>query len=430
MTGSVILLVVLIALNAVFASAEIAVISMNDKRLKWLAEEGDKRAVKLASLTEQPARFLATIQVAITLAGLLSSAFAADNFAGPIVEWLLAMGVRLPVGTLKNIVVVLITLLLAYFNLVFGELVPKRIAMKRSESLALSMAGMLAAISRLFAPLVSLLTVSTNGMLWLLGFREGSEEEKLTEEEILMILEEGNEQGLLDAQETEIIQNVFELGDISCEQLCTHRMDVIALDEEESAEHWETVIHEHRHTYYPVYRESKDHITGLLDARDYYRLQKKTREEVFTYAVRPAYFVPEEIKAATLLRNMRQEKKYFAILIDEYGGMTGIVTAHDLIEALVGTLPEEETVEEKDILPIRENLWKIRGDAEIAEINEQLGVTLPDTSWETFNGFLYQLLGRVPEEGETLQCTYKNLEIQIDCVKKHRIEEATVQLVQ
>lgn len=430
MTGSIILLVVLIALNAVFASAEIAVISMNDKRLKWLAEEGDKRAVKLTSLTEQPARFLATIQVAITLAGLLSSAFAADNFAGPIVEKLFAMGVRLPAGTLKNIVVVLITLLLAYFNLVFGELVPKRIAMKRSESLALSMAGMLAAISRLFAPLVALLTVSTNGVLWLLGFREGSEEEKLTEEEILMILEEGNEQGLLDAQETEIIQNVFELGDISCEQLCTHRMDVIALEEEEPAEQWEAVIHAHRHTYYPVYRESKDHITGLLDARDYYRLQEKTREEVFKYAVRPAYFVPEEIKAATLLRNMRQKKKYFAILIDEYGGMTGIVTAHDLIEALVGTLPEEEAVEEKDILPIRENLWKIRGDAEIGEINELLGVALPDTSWETFNGFLYQLLGRVPEDGETLQCTYNNLEIQIDCVKKHRIEEATVQLVQ
>ncbi len=332
-------------------------------------------------------------------------------------------------GTIKNIVVVLITLLLAYFNLVFGELVPKRIAMKRSERLALSMAGMLAAISRLFAPLVALLTVSTNGMLWLLGFRESSEEEKLTEEEILMILEEGNEQGLLDAQETEIIQNVFELGDISCEQLCTHRMDVIALDEEEPAEQWEAVIHERRHTYYPVYRESKDHITGLLDARDYYRLPKKTKEEIFASAVRPAYFVPEEIKAATLLRNMRQKKKYFAILIDEYGGMTGIVTAHDLIEALVGTLPEEETVEEKGILPIRENLWKIRGDAEIGEINELLGVALPDTSWETFNGFLYQLLGRVPEDGETLQCTYKNLEIQIDCVKKHRIEETTVQLV-
>ena len=429
MVGSIILLVILVMLNAIFAGAELAVVSMNDKKLKRMVEDGDKRAIKLAALTEQPARFLSTIQIAITLSGLLSSAFAADNFAGPVVDAMLKAGVAIPADSLKNIVVVLITLILAYFNLVFGELVPKRIAMKKSESIALSMAGMLYAISKIFSPIVALLTVSTNGTLRLLGLHGGDDEEKLTEEVILMMLEEGNEQGILDEQETEIIQNVFEMGDISCQQICTHRMDVIALDEEDSLETWAQVIQEHRHTYYPVYKESKDHISGLLDARDYFRLKEKTVGTVAEFAIKPAYFVPEEIKADTLLRDMRQKKKYFAVLIDEYGGMTGIITAHDLIEALVGSLPDEEAEEQVEISRIKENLWSVSGDAEIDEINEVLGVSLPDVKCDTFNGFLYQLLGRIPEDGETINCSYENLEIRVKKVEKHRIVEAEVYVV-
>ena len=390
-----------------------------------MVEEGDKRAIKLAALTEQPARFLSTIQIAITLSGLLSSAFAADNFAGPVVERLIKSGVSIPVDTLKNIVVIIITLILAYFNLVFGELVPKRIAMKKSESIALSMAGMLYAIARICSPIVALLTASTNGILRILGLNGGDDGEKLTEEVILMMLEEGNEQGILDEQETEIIQNVFEMGDISCQQICTHRMDVVALDEEDSLEEWERIIDENRHTYYPVYKESKDDMRGLLDARDYYRLKDRSRESVIEHAVKAAYFVPQEIKAGTLLRRMRQEKKYFAVLIDEYGGMTGIVTAHDLIEALVGSLPDEE-VEQIEILQIKEGIWKICGDALISEVNEALNVNLPNTCCETFNGFLYQLLDRIPEDGESFCCTFNNLEIKVSKVKKHRILEAEV----
>ena len=430
MIGSIILLVILVMLNAIFAGAELAVVSMNDKKLKRMVEEGDKRAIKLAALTKQPARFLSTIQIAITLSGLLSSAFAADNFAGPVVDGLIKAGVTIPADTLKNIVVVLITLILAYFNLVFGELVPKRIAMKKSESIALSMAGMLHAISKIFSPIVALLTASTNGILCILGLQGGDDEEKLTEEVILMMLEEGNEQGILDEQETEIIQNVFEMGDISCQQICTHRMDVIALDEEDSLDTWGQIIQEHRHTYYPVYKENKDHISGLVDARDYFRLKEITAETVAEYAVKPAYFVPEEIKADTLLRDMRQKKKYFAVLIDEYGGMTGIITAHDLIEALVGSLPDEEAEEQAVIVKLKENLWSVSGDAEIDEVNETLGICLPDTKCDTFNGFLYQLLGRIPEDGETVECACDNLKIKVKRVEKHRIVEAEVRIVE
>lgn len=426
MIGSIILLIVLILLNAIFAGAEIAVVSMNDKKLKRMVEEGDRRAIKLAALTEQPARFLSTIQIAITLSGLMSSAFAADNFAGPVVDILMKAGISMSAASLKNIVVVLITLILAYFNLVFGELVPKRIAMKKSESIALALAGMLYGISKVCAPVVSLLTVSTNGILKLLGLHGGDDEEKLTEEAILMMLEEGNEQGIIDEQETEIIQNVFEMGDISSQQICTHRMEVVALNEEDSLAVWDKVIYEHKYTYYPVYKESKDHISGLLDARDYLRLTEKTMENVMNNAVKPVYFVPEEIKAAALLRDMRHKKKYFAVLIDEYGGMTGIVTAHDLIEALVGSLPEEESEEPPAICELGERVWKISGDAELDDISYVLNVNLKEFNCDTFNGFMYEILERIPEDGETIECTYKNMNIHVLEVRKHRIAEARV----
>lgn len=429
MVGSIVLLVVLIALNGVFAAAELAVVSMNDKKLKRMVEEGDRRALKLAALTEQPAKFLSTIQIAITLSGLMSSAFAADNFAGPIVDALIKAGMTISADSLKNIVVIVITLILAYFNLVFGELVPKRIAMKKSEGIALSIAGMLYSISRICAPIVALLTASTNGILRLIGLHGADDGEKLTEEAILMMLEEGNEQGILDEQETEIIQNVFEMGDISCEQICTHRMDVDALDEEDLFEGRKELMLKNKHTYYPVYKDSKDHISGILDSRDYLRLADRTKENVLKYAIKPAYFVPEEIKAATLLRDMRQKKKYFAVLIDEYGGMTGIITAHDLIEVLVGSLPDEESEEEVQIYKIRENLWRISKDAELDEISDALNINFPDTQCGTFNGLMYNLLGRIPEDGEQINCTYGNLNIYINKVEKHRIVEAQIEIM-
>ena len=252
MIGAVILQVVLIALNAVFASAEIAVISMNETKLKKMAEDGNKKAIKLSKLTEQPARFLSTIQVAITMAGLLGSAFAAENFAGPVVDALVSLGIHAPEKVMRSVVVLLITVILAYFNLVFGELVPKRIAMKKTEAMALGMSGMLYAVSKAFAPLVFLLTVSTNGVLRLIGIDPEEQEEQVSEEEIRMLLTTGNEQGNIDAQETEMIQNVFEFDDISVLELCTHRLDVVYLSLEDDDAQWEETIHESRHTFFPV----------------------------------------------------------------------------------------------------------------------------------------------------------------------------------
>ena len=279
MVGPLILQVVLIALNAIFASAEIAVISMNETKLKKMAEDGDRRARHLYTLTEQPAKFLSTIQVAITLAGQLGSAFAADSFSGPLSDWIISMGVDVPERVVRTVALVVITVILAYFSLVFGELVPKRIAMKKSEQLSLLLSGLLYGVSKAFAPLVFLLTKSTNGVLRLLHINPEEEEEQVTEEEIRMLLMEGNAQGNIDSEESEMIRNVFEFDDISVEQICTHRVDMDCLYLDEDMKEWETVIHSTRHTHYPVCKENQEDIVGVLDTKDYFRLEDKSRGE-------------------------------------------------------------------------------------------------------------------------------------------------------
>lgn len=340
MTGPIILQIVLIFLNATFASAEIAVISMNETKLRHLAEEGDKRARRLAALTEQPARFLATIQVAITLAGLLGSAFAAESFAEPLVGVLSNLGIGISESVLKSVSVIVITLILAYFNLVFGELVPKRIAMKKADSLALGISGLLHGVSRAFAPLVFLLTISTNIILRLIGINPHEDDDKVTEEEIRMLLSEGKQQGVIDEDESEMLENIFEFDDRTAEELLTHRLDVIWLSKEDTAEEWERIIYGTRHSYYPVCGKTSDQVLGVLNTKDYFRMEERSLDAILEQAVEKPYFVPETVKANVLLRQMKLSGTYFAVVIDEYGGLSGIITIHDLLEALVGELPE------------------------------------------------------------------------------------------
>lgn len=427
MVGPLILQVVLIALNAIFASAEIAVISMNETKLKKMAEDGNKKAIKLSKLTEQPARFLSTIQVAITMAGLLGSAFAAENFAGPVVDALVSLGIHAPEKVMRSVVVLLITVILAYFNLVFGELVPKRIAMKKTEAMALGMSGMLYAVSKAFAPLVFLLTVSTNGVLRLIGIDPEEQEEQVSEEEIRMLLTTGNEQGNIDAQETEMIQNVFEFDDISVLELCTHRLDVVYLSLEDDDAQWEETIHESRHTFFPVCGESIDDIRGVLNTKDYFRMRGKSREYILEHAVDQVDLVPETMKANVLFQNMQKSRNYFAAVIDEYGGISGIITLHDLMEALVGELYEtEEAPMPLAVEKIGENTWKVRGYADLEDVSDALEVELPTDTYDTFSGFICGLIGKVPRNGEQFSCEYESLEIQVHTVENHRVMETTV----
>ena len=427
MIGALIIQIVLIAVNALFASSEIAVISMSEARLKMLSEEGDKRADRLLNLTKQPAKFLATIQVAITLAGLLGGAFAAENFADPIVDLILSLGVSAPRSALHSAVVFLITLVLTYFSIVFGELVPKRLAMKKTESLSLSLSGILFFMSKICAPLVFLLTVSTNALLRLLGIDPNQNEEVVTEDEIKMMLMEGSQQGTIENDENEIIQNVFDMNDTSAEEVSTRRRDVVCLYLEDDMDAWAQTIRNSHYTYFPVCGESQDDVVGVLNTKDYFRLDDLSRRSVMKNAVDKPFFVPEGIRADQLFSRMKQERKYFAIVIDEYGGMSGIVTVHDLMEELVGDMDDEDTVREVEIRQLGEDRWEIRGSADLEEVAEKLDVQLPTDEHETFNGLVCGIVGRVPDEGEQFSCEGYGLKIDVKNVTGHRVETAVVE---
>ena len=315
MLGAIILQVVLIFLNAIFASAEIAVISMNDTKLENMARKGNKKAKKLVDLTAQPARFLATIQVAITLAGFLGSAYAADNFAEPLVKKLVEMGVSASPAVLNSVCVFVITIIIAYFSIVFGELIPKRIAMNKTEQIALSVSGVLSVVSVVFKPLVWLLTTSTNLVLKLIGINP-EEDETVTEEEIRMMVTAGSEKGVIDSEENEMIQNVLDFNDISVEELCTHRTDVVMLYTEDSLADWKETITNSRHNYMPVCGEDSDDIIGVMDVRDFFRMEWSeglTKETVLEKCLRKAYFVPENMKADVLCKRMKETGVHFAV---------------------------------------------------------------------------------------------------------------------
>ena len=418
--------VVLIALNAIFACAEIAVISMNDNKLAKMAAEGDKRAVRLARLTNQPARFLATIQVAITLSGFLGSAFAAENFSGRLVDWLLGLGVPLAPDALDTIAVVFITIVLSYFTLVFGELVPKQVAMRKAESLALGMSGLVSGISKLCAPLVWLLTVSTNGVLRLMGIDPNAPVEEVSEEEIRMMVDAGNEKGTIDNEEREFIQNVFEFDNLPVEEIITHRTDITLLYLEDSLEAWDQTIRDTRFTYYPVCDETPDRIVGVLNTKIYFRMKNKTKESVMEQAVTDAYVVPESLKADVLFRNMKKEHEQFAVVLDEYGGFSGIVTIKDLIEELVGDLEDDVLPEEavERIIPLEENVWQAEGGVLLEELSEVLEMPLESEEYDTLNGLVFHHLGTSPEVDSVVEL--EGLQIVVTKMRNYQVETAVL----
>lgn len=424
----ILLQIILIALNAVFACAEIAVISMNDSKLAKLAASGDKRAIRLAKLTSQPARFLATIQVAITLSGFLGSAFAAESFSDPLVSWLISLGVKVPAGTLDVIAVVLITIVLSYFTLIFGELVPKRVAMRKAEPLALGMSALISTIARLFAPIVWFLTASTNGILRMIGIDPDAEENEVSEEEIRMMVDVGSEKGTIAHEEKQFIQNVFEFDNLTAGEIAVHRSEVAILWLEESMEEWDTTIHSNRHTCYPVCDGSADDTIGILNAKDYFRLEDQSRDSVMKHAVKPAYFIFENVRADVMFRNMKRDHCKLAVVLDEYGGMSGIVSITDLVEKLVGDLGEDEP-SEGEMLPIEvldSNTWKINGNVSLEEISKTVGFPILHDKYTTFNGLVFDSLGAVPDNGSTITFETDTLSIKLTEIQEHQVKAAII----
>jgi putative hemolysin len=414
--------------NAVFACAEIALISLNENKLEKLSVSGNKKAKRLLALTREPAKFLAVIQVGITLAGFLGSAFAAENFSGKLTGWLVAQGVKIPAATLANISLVLITIILSFFTLVLGELVPKRVAMAKADALAFAMAGFILFISRVFAPVVWLLTKSTNGLLRVLGIDPNAGDSVLTEDEIRLMIDMGSARGIIKNAEKEILHNVFEFDNKTAGEVMTHRRDAGILWLEDPDDAWEKTIIESRHSYYPVCGKSTDDIAGILSARDYLCLKDRRRETVMQKALRPAQLVPTSVKIDALLRKMKKNRNHFAVVLDEHGAVMGIVTMNDLLEELVGELEDDSTVppERPLIESAGPGVWKISGAAPLDKAARELGVVLPLEKYETFAGFVFSLLGYIPEDGQEAELAAFGLKIKILELRERRLEKALV----
>ena len=423
---------IMLALNAIFASAEIAVLSFNETKLEKMAEQGNKKAARLRRLTSQPEKFLSTIQIAITLSGFLGSAFASENFSDSLADWLSSLGLPLSRSALDSISVVIITLILSYITLIFGELVPKRVAMKKSEQVSLAISGLVGGISVLFKPVVWLLSISTNAVLRLLGIDPNEEEDQVSEEEIRMMVDAGSEKGAIDHEERAFIQNVFEFDDLTAGEIATHRTDVTLLWIEDNDEEWASTIHDSHYTFYPICEESPDNIVGILNSKIYFRMEDKSRQAVMARAVRPAYFVPETIKADVLFRNMKKTDNRMAVVLDEYGGMNGIITLNDLIEELVGELDSEaarRAADEPRIDLMEDGTLAISGNVPLRDIEDALGISMDSEDSDTFTGYVFEQIGMIPEDGDqNIDLDLPDLHIHVSRIEDHQVAEATVRL--
>lgn len=431
MIFALLLQIILICVNAVFAGAEIAVVSMNGATLQARAEEGNRKAKVLMRLVENPSRFLATIQVAITLAGYLGSAYATDSFADPLVDLLHSWNVPISEGTLRSFCPLVITLIMSFFSIVFGELVPKRIAMQNKEKVSYALSGTLSFISKAFAPLVWLLTNSTNLVLRLCRI-DPEEEEEVTEEEIRMMVSQSLSQGQIEQDENAMIQNIFDFNDVTLDEICTHRKDVTALDLEDDLDVWDEKINQTSYDCYPVYKESQDQIMGVLDAKKYLRMANRTKEEVLKKAVLKPLFVLEGMKADHLLLKMKQTKTTFAIVLDEYGGFVGVVTLKDLLVLLVEDLEEEgHSNESEGIVLLEDHTWRIQGDAMVEDVNKILGLQLSDEEYDTFSGYVLDALGgTLPDSNTCFDIKTEDMMIKARMGNDHRVEEAIVQVLE
>ncbi len=412
MLSQLIILVVLIALNAFFAATEIAFISLNDAKIEKQAKEGNKKAKQIEKMIKSPSKFLATIQIGITLAGFLSSAFASDAFAEKLAPMLYDLMPFINLGIWKSISIIIITIILSFFTLVFGELVPKRFAMKYYEKLSYATIGIIRTIAILTSPFVKFLTIVTNAVSKLLGVGE-NEEESVTEEEIKMMIDQGEEKGTIKEEEKELLNNVFEFNDITVSEIMKHRKDIFAVDINISNEELlqELSHEEYRYSRIPVYDETIDEIKGILYVKDVLKNINKKSFKVKN-VVKDAYFVSQNRLINEVFKELQKNKKQIAIIIDEYGGTAGLITMEDILEELVGDIFDEYDKEEKEYEQIDQNTYILSGSMTINDVNKLLEAQIPEGDYDTLSGYLQDTLGRIPEEEElpmieTEAVTYK-----------------------
>ena len=418
--SQLLVLIVLIFFNAFFAAVEIAFISLNDMKIDKQAKEGDKKAKSIKKMLKNPSKFLATIQIGITLAGFLSSAFASDAFADDLAPVLARLIPVFPVDVWNHISIIIITIILSYFTLIFGELVPKRVAMKYSEPLAYASVGIIRFISIITAPFVRFLTFSTDIVSKLFG-ASGNEEETVTEEEIRMMIDVGEEKGSINKDEREMIENVFEFNDKLVSEIMVPRTEIFALDADLSvSDAIEEITADNRFSRMPVYEETLDKIKGIVYVKDIVTSLKNKRTKIKSL-VKEAYYVSELSHINDVFKELRKSKKQIAIVLDEHGGTAGIVTMEDIVEELVGEIYDEYDVIEKKYEKISEDEYMIEGELPVYEVEKILDISIPEGEYDTLSGYLISKLNRIPSTKEKPVIETDDVSYQVMQFKDNRI---------
>ena len=418
----IVIIIILTGINAFFSSAEMAIVSLNKNKLKILIEDGNKKAILLDNLLQEPSKFLSTIQVGITLAGFFASASAATGLS----QYLSSALRPLNIPYSNQISMILITFLLSYITLVFGELIPKRIALRNSEKIALSSVGVVVFISRLFSPFVKFLTFSTNFVLTILKMKEDNIEEKVSKEELRSLVEVGKEHGVINETEQEMIENIIEFDEKIAREIMIPRTKVFLIDKNIS-------IHElfenkeiGKYSRIPVYENEADNIVGVLLTKDLMMEAYKKGFDNIKVAdlLQEAYFVPETKNVNELFNEMQLEKKHITILIDEYGGFSGIVTLEDLIEEVMGNIADEFDDEDLSIRQLSRNKYLINGDVSLNDLNDNFHFELESKYYDTLSGILIENLGYIPEDNENIEpITINGVVFKPQRVKNKKIEK-------
>lgn len=422
--------VILILFTAFFSNAEAAILSLNELEFRQQAGEGDRTAQRLLAIQKKPVHYLTAVRICSLLTSFLSAAFAAGHFAGRIADKIsavtdLSFAAERAVYTVS---VVAVTVILVFIVVVFGEFVPKRAAVKRPEKAARFTCGVVCVLSAVLRPLAFLLNAAANGVLRLIHIDPNQENDVISEEGILKMVDIGEEKGAIETAEKELIENIFEFNNTTAEDVMVHRTDMVMLWVEAPAEEVFKTIEESGRSRFPVYEEDADDIIGVLNTRDWLLNARRSQPKPLRALLRPAYFVPESVRADALFRDMQGRKVHLSIVVDEYGGTSGLVTMEDLLEEIVGNIYDEfDPQEDQEIVPLEENLWRIAGGAELDEVAEVLEVEFPeDEDSETLGGLVFAQLPVIPEDGSHPEVDAHGLHIQVERLADRRVEWALV----
>lgn len=419
---------ILIAINAFFAATEIAVISLNEKKVKAKAEDGDKKAVKMIEMIEEPTRFLSTIQIGITFAGFLGSAFAADNFAERLSAFI---GKALEISeknlsAVNSLSVVVITIILSFFTLVLGELVPKRVAMRNKEKLAELFCGFISFLATVLRPIIWILTISTNAVLRIFGIDPNEKEESVSEEDIVIMLDAGADEGTIDEDDIEYIKNVFKLDKMTAEDVMTPRKSIVTIDNETTDEEILKIIEDEGYSRMPVMDDENENIVGIFYVRDF--LLKRTNKNFDRKSViQQPIFVPESVHLDTLFKDMQKERFHMAVVVNEYGEVSGIVTMEDILEELVGEIWDELDEEVQQFTTVDENNYLVMTNVLVEEFWEFFGLDAEiETDATTINGLITEFADCIPEIGYEFEL--ENLTITVTKANDFMTEEISVRV--